>query len=60
MRRRSPKNPPVGPGAGSRQGGDRLVPSLLFKCSFGTYVLEHFRVNGVAVMPVLYRMITNG
>jgi hypothetical protein len=39
---------------------DRLrdvLPSLLFKRSFHTYVLEHFRVNGVAAMPVLYRLI---
>jgi hypothetical protein len=24
--------------------------------SFHTYVLEHFRVNSVAAMPVLYRL----
>jgi hypothetical protein len=39
---------------------DRLrdvVPALIFKRSFHTYVLEHFRVNGVAAMPVLYRLI---
>jgi hypothetical protein len=39
---------------------DRLrdvLPSLLFKRSFHAYVLEHFRVNGVAAMPVLYRLI---
>jgi hypothetical protein len=39
---------------------DRLrdvLPSLLFKRSFHTYVLEHFRVNGVAAMPVLYRLV---
>jgi hypothetical protein len=38
---------------------DRLgdvLPSLIFKRSFHTYVLEHFRVNGVAAMPVLYRV----
>jgi hypothetical protein len=38
---------------------DRLrdvLPSLIFKRSFRTYVLEHFRVNGVAAMPVLYRL----
>lgn len=38
---------------------DRLrdvLPSLLFKRSFHSYVLEHFRVNGVAAMPVLYRL----
>jgi hypothetical protein len=40
-------------------GVDRLsdvLPSLIFKRSFRTYVLEHFRVNGVAAMPVLYRL----
>jgi len=39
---------------------DRLadvLPSLIFKRSFHTYVLEHFRVNGVAAMPVLYRLV---
>jgi hypothetical protein len=38
---------------------DRLrdvLPSLLFKRSFRTYVLEHFRANGVAAQPVLYRL----
>jgi hypothetical protein len=38
---------------------DRLsdvLPSLIFKRSFHTYVLEHFRVNDVAAMPVLYRL----
>jgi hypothetical protein len=38
---------------------DRLrdvLPSLIFKRSFHSYVLEHFRVNGVAAMPVLYRL----
>jgi hypothetical protein len=33
-----------------------VLPSLIFKRSFHTYVLEHFRVNGVAAMPVLYRL----
>jgi hypothetical protein len=39
---------------------DRLwdvLPSLAFKRSFHTYVLEHFRANRVAAMPVLYRLI---
>jgi hypothetical protein len=39
---------------------DRLrdvLPSLLFKRSFRTYVLAHFQANGVAAMPVLYRLI---
>jgi hypothetical protein len=38
---------------------DRLrdvLPALTLKRSFHTYVLEHFRVNGVAAMPVLYRL----
>ena len=33
-----------------------VLPALLFKRSFHSYVLEHFRVNGVAAMPVLYRL----
>jgi hypothetical protein len=33
-----------------------VLPSLIFKRSFHSYVLEHFRVNGVAAMPVLYRL----
>jgi hypothetical protein len=33
-----------------------ILPALLFKPSFHSYVLEHFRVNGVAAMPVLYRL----
>jgi hypothetical protein len=38
---------------------DRLrdvMPSLIFKRSFRTYVLKHFSANGVAAMPVLYRL----
>ena len=38
---------------------DRLLdvmPSLIFKRSFHTYVLRHFSANGVAAMPVLYRL----
>ena len=41
---------------------DRLwdvLPALLFKRSFHSYVLEHFRVNGVAAMPVLYRLVAD-
>jgi hypothetical protein len=34
-----------------------ILPSLIFKRSFHTYVLEHFRVNGIAAMPVLYRLV---
>jgi hypothetical protein len=36
-----------------------ILPALLFKRSFHTYVLEHFRVNGVAAMPVLYRLVAD-
>jgi hypothetical protein len=38
---------------------DRLrdvLPDLIFKRSFRSYVLAHFRANGVAAMPVLYRL----
>ena len=38
---------------------DRLwnvLPALIFKRSFHTYVLRHFSANGVAAMPVLYRL----
>lgn len=37
---------------------DRLsdvLPSLILKRTFRTYVLEHFASNGVAAMPMLYR-----
>lgn len=33
-----------------------ILPSLILKRSFRTYVLEHFRANGVAAMPILYRL----
>jgi hypothetical protein len=33
-----------------------VMPSLIFKRSFHTYVLRHFSANGVAAMPVLYRL----
>jgi hypothetical protein len=39
---------------------DRLtdvLPSLIFKPSFHRYVLAHFQTNGVAAMPVLYRLV---
>jgi hypothetical protein len=39
---------------------DRLtdvLPSLIFKPSFHRYVLAHFQANGVAAMPVLYRLV---
>ena len=38
---------------------DRLrdvMPSLIFKRSFRTYVLANFVANRVAAMPILYRM----
>jgi hypothetical protein len=33
-----------------------VMPSLLFKRSFHTYVLANFAANNVAAMPILYRM----
>jgi hypothetical protein len=42
---------------------DRLadvLPALLFRPSFRSYVLATFRVNGVAAMPVLYRLAAAG
>jgi hypothetical protein len=33
-----------------------VMPALIFKRSFHTYVLRHFSANGVAAMPVLYRL----
>jgi hypothetical protein len=33
-----------------------LMPSLIFKRSFRTYVLANFAANRVAAMPILYRM----
>jgi hypothetical protein len=38
---------------------DRLtdvLPSLIFKKSFHSYVLENFAANNVAAMPILYRL----
>lgn len=37
-----------------------MLPALLFKRSFRSYVLATFRVNGVAAMPVLYRLAEAG
>jgi hypothetical protein len=34
-----------------------VLPSLLFKRSFHTYVLANFAANNVAAMPILYRMV---
>lgn len=33
-----------------------IVPSLLFKRSFGRYVLAHFEANDTAAIPILYRL----
>jgi hypothetical protein len=35
----------------------KVLPSLLFKKTFRTYVLENFAANNVAGMPVLYRLV---
>ncbi|MCR9141043.1 MAG: hypothetical protein NXI24_02140 [bacterium] len=34
----------------------RLMPSLIFKKSMQTYVMENFAANKIAVMPILYRL----
>lgn len=34
-----------------------ILPSLIFKNSFHSYVLENFYVNKVAAMPVLYKIV---
>jgi hypothetical protein len=34
----------------------RIVPSLLFKPSFTSFVLDNFEANNVAAMPILYRL----
>ena len=34
----------------------QILPSLLFKRSFHTYVLANFEANQVAAMPILYRL----
>jgi hypothetical protein len=33
-----------------------IIPSLLFKPSFRSYVLRHFEANSTAAMPILYRL----
>ena len=33
-----------------------VLPSLVFKRTFRTYVLANFEANRVAAMPILYRM----
>lgn len=35
-----------------------ILPSLLFKRTFKTYVLDNFYANNVAAMPILYRIVT--
>ena len=35
-----------------------ILPSLLFKKSFHSYVLDNFYANNVAAMPVLYKMVS--
>lgn len=37
-------------------GATDIVPSLLFKPSFRSYVLKHFEANRTAAIPVLYRL----
>lgn len=34
----------------------QILPSLIFKKSFHSYVLDNFAANNVAAMPVLYRL----
>jgi hypothetical protein len=36
-----------------------VVPALIFKRTFRTYVLRHFAANGVAAQPVLYRLASH-
>jgi hypothetical protein len=35
----------------------RVLPSLIFKKSFHSYVLDNFAANNVAAMPILYRLV---
>jgi hypothetical protein len=34
-----------------------IIPSLLFKRSFKTYVLDNFFINNVGAMPILYKLV---
>lgn len=34
----------------------RLMPSLIFKPSLRSYVMENFKANKIAVMPILYKL----
>ncbi|MBD2866827.1 hypothetical protein [Paenibacillus oceani] len=33
-----------------------IIPDLLFRPTFRKYVLENFEVNGIAAMPILYKL----
>jgi hypothetical protein len=33
-----------------------ILPSLIFKRTFRSYVLDNFAANNVAAMPTLYRL----
>ncbi len=33
-----------------------IVPDLLFRPTFRSYVLDNFEINGIAAMPVLYKL----
>jgi hypothetical protein len=33
-----------------------VLPSLMFKKTFHSYVLDNFAANNVAAMPILYRL----
>jgi hypothetical protein len=34
----------------------QILPSLIFKRSFHSYVLDNFAANNIAAMPILYRL----
>ncbi|WP_199616379.1 hypothetical protein [Paenibacillus alkalitolerans] len=34
-----------------------IVPDLLFRRSFRKYVLDNFESNGIAAMPILYKLV---
>ncbi|XID92284.1 hypothetical protein ACF3MZ_28080 [Paenibacillaceae bacterium WGS1546] len=34
-----------------------IVPDLLFRPTFRKYVLENFEANGIAAMPILYKLV---
>jgi len=33
-----------------------IIPDLLFRPSFRKYVLDNFEMNGIAAMPILYKL----